>query len=429
MVSEEPTNNRQVFVNAQWHMGRPQSPGEWSIVSRSWSSERGSVTIMTAVLLVGLVLVLGLSIDVSRIYMVRTGLQNAADAAALAAARELNSGPTGLTNAVAQANAIVNQYGLNRSGAAAPNVTISKIEFATQSGFSTNTWYVGAGGVPPQFVSTIKYVQVTTQAASVNILFAAQAIGSNHVEARTAVAGMSIGLNTVCDYVPLAVAKTSPTTPFPTGTELTLQFVAADALSLTNQNFIVLQTNGSESANKTRDASAGITPICTTIGTSVTVSSSQSAQGSNGPSQIELGLNTRLDYYSGGMKASDAGPDTNVFEASTFANFNWSNYKSGSPTQAPKVPDQPYAQDNRRIIIMPIVDVGPVNSGSVQVKSFGAFLFLRKVTNPSPSKCKDVPNPCGHVQVEYLGDNLVVGRGSYNPNGGVSTLTKAVLYK
>src|SRR5712664_3611092 len=68
-----------------------------------WKSERGSVTVMTAVLLVGLVLVLGLSIDVSRIYMVRSGLQNAADAAALAAARELSSGTGGVTDAVAQA--------------------------------------------------------------------------------------------------------------------------------------------------------------------------------------------------------------------------------------------------------------------------------------------------------------------------------------
>src|SRR4051794_1070196 len=69
-----------------------------SEVCNRWRSERGSVTIMTAVLMVGLVLVLGLSIDVSRIYMVRSGLQNAADAAALAAARELNSGSTGLTD-------------------------------------------------------------------------------------------------------------------------------------------------------------------------------------------------------------------------------------------------------------------------------------------------------------------------------------------
>ncbi|HJX91174.1 MAG TPA: pilus assembly protein TadG-related protein, partial [Pyrinomonadaceae bacterium] len=74
-------------------------------------SERGSVTIMTAILLFGLVLVIGLVIDISRMYLVRASLQNAADAAALAGARELNSGLTGLTAAVTEAQAIVNSYG------------------------------------------------------------------------------------------------------------------------------------------------------------------------------------------------------------------------------------------------------------------------------------------------------------------------------
>src|SRR6266404_3360283 len=147
-----------------------------------WRSERGSVTVMTAILLVGLVLVLGLSIDVSRIYMVRSGLQNAADAAALAAARELNSESGGLTDAVNRAQAAAleaNKYGLNRTGVTAPAVTISKVEFAA---FIDGPWYnvvdASALGVP----ETIKFVQVTTQAASVSVLLAAQALGATHIE-------------------------------------------------------------------------------------------------------------------------------------------------------------------------------------------------------------------------------------------------------
>ena len=75
--------------------------------SKKRRSERGSVTIMTACLMLGLVLIVGLCIDVSRIYMLRAGLQNAADAAALAAARELNSGSDGLNDAVTQAQAAI----------------------------------------------------------------------------------------------------------------------------------------------------------------------------------------------------------------------------------------------------------------------------------------------------------------------------------
>src|SRR6185503_8001120 len=129
-------------------------------------NERGSVTIMTAVLMVGLVLVIGLCIDVSRIYMARAGLQNAADAAALAAARELNSGTSGLADAVTQAMSanLTNKYGFNRTGVTPPNVTIVKVEFSNSLA-SGATWYDNTNGntVPAGTEASIRYVRVTTQ--------------------------------------------------------------------------------------------------------------------------------------------------------------------------------------------------------------------------------------------------------------------------
>ena len=387
--------------------------------------ERGSVTVMTSVLMVGLVLAMGLSIDVSRIYMLRAGQQNAADAAALAAARELNSGSQGLTDAVTRAQAAIgNQYGLSRTGSPTPTAVITTVEFAASL---NGPWYLGAAAATP-FASTIRFVRVTTQSATVTMLFAVKALGTTSSVKATATAGMSPGLNTICDYVPLAVAKTDPTTGFATGTELSLQFVPKDATSLANQDFIVLQTNNSNSANLTRDAVAGLYPFCATIGTTVPTSTSTSANDNNGPTQIEVGLNSRMDEYSHGMKASDAGPDLNVYSDPSFANFNWVNYKSGSPTQAPNSADQPYALENRRVIVMPIVYAEPI-SGSVRIGGFGAFLLLRKVTNPPTSQCKDIPNPCGHVKVEYIGDGFNIGRGISDPNGACTNLTKAVLYK
>ena len=59
---------------------------------RLWSGERGSIMIMTAIFALLLLLMVGLCIDISRLYMVRAELQNAADAAALTAAREINGG-------------------------------------------------------------------------------------------------------------------------------------------------------------------------------------------------------------------------------------------------------------------------------------------------------------------------------------------------
>src|SRR5215207_10466534 len=89
--------------------------------------ERGSVMIMTAILMAGIILAVGLCIDVARVYMVRTELQNAADAAALSAARELNSGSGGIQDAVIRATTIVNNFGFNR---AAVNVPAVNVQFA-----------------------------------------------------------------------------------------------------------------------------------------------------------------------------------------------------------------------------------------------------------------------------------------------------------
>ena len=392
--------------------------------ARWHEDERGSVTIMMAALMVGLVLVIGLAIDVSRIYMLRAGLQNAADAAALSAARELNSGSQGLIDANTRARAAIgNQYGLSRTGAATPTASIATVEFAASL---NGTWYANVGDATP-FASTIRFVRVTTQPASITMLFAAKALGSTSSVQASATAGMSPGLNTICDYVPLAVAKTDPTTGFPTGTELSLQYVDAQSTNLVNQNLIVLKTSNSNSASLTRDAVAGLYPFCATIGVSVPTSNSQSAEGNNGPYQIEDGLNTRLDKYPPGnqLPPSQAHPDTNVYEDPAFANFNWANYKAGSPLLAPTNP----GLDGRRIIVMPIVYTGAI-SGSVHIGGFGAFMLLRKVVNPKqPSQCNNIPNPCGHVQVQYIGDGFSIGRGGYDPNGACTTLTEAVLYK
>src|SRR5258705_11156599 len=88
-------------------------------------NERGSIVIMTALSMLLLLLMVGLCLDVSRIYVVRAELQNAADAAALTAAKELNGGDQGIDRAVARVNEIVNSQGFGKA-----NVSINSITFA-----------------------------------------------------------------------------------------------------------------------------------------------------------------------------------------------------------------------------------------------------------------------------------------------------------
>ncbi|MEP6912056.1 MAG: pilus assembly protein TadG-related protein, partial [bacterium] len=138
------------------------------------SGQRGSIIITAAIFMGLLFLMLGLAIDVSRIYVVRAELQNAADAAALTAARELNGGTGGIAKAVNQAmNVIANTQGLR----AKTGVAISSVEFAV----TLNGTYWPQGANTDANAGSIRYVKVTTQVTSTNILFAISALGGSHV--------------------------------------------------------------------------------------------------------------------------------------------------------------------------------------------------------------------------------------------------------
>src|SRR5919205_4483110 len=78
--------------------------------------ERGSILATSAIGMLSILLAVGLGIDISRFYLAKTELQNAADAAALAAVSALNTSPLGITKAVDRAVAAMNKYDFNKTG-------------------------------------------------------------------------------------------------------------------------------------------------------------------------------------------------------------------------------------------------------------------------------------------------------------------------
>lgn len=403
------------------------------------SGERGSIIIMTALFMLLLFLMLGLCIDVSRIYMVRAELQNAADAASLSAARELNAGTTGIDSAVVRANNIINTQGFAKVG-----VSIAKIEFATNlvtdvnTNADTTTWLSAGDAKQPGTVVQIKFVRTTTQAASTAILFGLSALGSSHVESRDAVAGMSVGINGFCDYYPIALAKTNPTVPYGVNTPLTMQFVdnTGNTINLPDGHYTILDTpwvRGS-GANETRDAMAGIAPRCAQLGDVLRFNKQPSANANNGPKQVALGTDTRFYQYPPGNQLTydNAKPATNIFGSVAGETMTFTQYDNGDPTtyRTPP-PDQPGKFD-RRLVLIPIID--PILNGTTEgpVKDFGYFFIRQRVEGDCPKQ----NNPCpagttaaGDLLVEYLGKNLVVARGLFDPTACSSNLGVTVLYR
>lgn len=85
------------------------------------NSQSGAITLLFASVLAVLLGFLALAIDLSRLYLARNTLQGAADAAALAGARELDDTVAGTINAVLVAQQVLQRYRLTLENNAAPD--------------------------------------------------------------------------------------------------------------------------------------------------------------------------------------------------------------------------------------------------------------------------------------------------------------------
>ncbi len=394
------------------------------------SGERGSIMIMTAIFALLLLLMVGMAIDLSRIYLVRAELQNAADAAALTAARELNGGTAGIDDAVTQATAVI----LNTQGLRAKTgITIATVEFAVNL---DDNPYLNAATAKLN-AAAIRFVKVTTQSTSTNILFASSALGAAHAESRQAVAGMSVGLGGICDFFPGAVAlndadnnpSTGPGlngfTPPAVGTLMTLNFNqgTGSGITLANLDYAVLevpQINGN-GTGETAALCAGLPNFCKNLGDQIHMT--PSSNPNNGPKNCGEGTNTRFNVYANGygnsLQPGPFPPDSNVME-----NISATDYENRTTGQVTTPSPNGPGKDDRRMLVVPIIAPGPYPAYATNIVDWGVF-FLKTKSPISQGNCSNTPG-CGSIPVEY------VGRASGNATGVVtcgSPLTTAVLYR
>src|ERR1044071_8134428 len=86
--------------------------------------ERGSVLAIATLGMLSLLLAVGLGVDISRLYLAKTELQNAADAASLAGASALNGSSSGITMAADRAVQAMNSYQFNKTGVSIPRSNV-----------------------------------------------------------------------------------------------------------------------------------------------------------------------------------------------------------------------------------------------------------------------------------------------------------------
>ena len=374
--------------------------------------ERGAILVLSAIGMLSVLLAVGLGVDISRFYLAKTELQNAADASALAGASALNSSPSGVSDARARAVLAMNKYDFNNTGVSFPDANVL---FAA----NLDGPYMSEADARAS-AANIRFVQVTTPQSAIGVSFATMVLGSSKNLSATATAGLSVPLNVFCNFIPLSVIDYDP--PFVMTPGQTYTIRANTGGSPSPGNYQILAVAGPGGVDVGFGIGAGV-DACAEVGATYYVDTKPGLTAG----KVRTGINSRFDDYGGSqLDPTVEPPDTNVKEGITKDEYlaardtgNSSTYHNPTLYQAPT--HQGVA--DRRIVLIPIVKLAEYDQGrgTVRFDRFGAFFLKTKASGGNG----------GDMQAEYIDDAFAVGKGRYNPNGlaGDPVIRTPVLYK
>jgi Flp pilus assembly protein TadG len=359
----------------------------------SRKSERGSVLALTTIGMLAMLLATGLAIDISHFYTAKAELQNAADAAALAAASQLNSTSGGIKLAVVEATKPLNKYDFKTAVAIAP----SDVSFSR----NLNGPYMdqaAAINVPAE----IRFVKVAISPQPVGVSFAALTLGPTKNISASAVAGLSVGLTMNKFYTAYTFVE-SDTLPIVKGTVLNLTAKAGNDKTPTSYRVLAGPDGDLILTGPIHDYGY--------IGSTYTVANLSQSEMCR---YARIGMNTRFGDYSLHSQSNtiDQPPDTITQE-----NITYQQYRDMQGNQVKQRPD---GMLNRRIITVPITNNSTYNTGNrTFVSNRLAGFFIRK----------KVGTDC-NLQVEYIGAPIAVPDGTFTPGSPqMSELAIPLLYK
>ncbi|MDQ1729389.1 MAG: hypothetical protein QOD33_1514 [Pyrinomonadaceae bacterium] len=360
--------------------------------------ERGSILATSALGMLTMLLAVGLGVDISRFYLAKTELQNAADAAALAGVSGLNSSAVGITEATNRAVQAMNNYDFNQQAVSFPRANVLFAKNLDGPYLSE----AAAQGQPRD----IRFVQVTTPASPIVVSFAVSVLGSSKNLSATATAGYSVPINVFCNWLPVSVIDYD--VPMVPGQTYTIR--AGSGNTVSPGNYQILAVAGSGGKDVRIGLASGV-DLCAEAGAVYQVDTKTGVTAG----AVRQGINTRFDeYQTSQVNPTEMPPDANVKDSITY-----SQYRNGSPMQAPTHTPVP----GRRVVIIPIVKLAEYDQGRNEVKfnRFGQFFLQTKVGSGNG----------GDIQAEYINDIVVAGKGGYDPNGGPANnlMATPVLYK
>lgn len=391
--------------------------------------ERGSILTLLAVALFSLLAMAGLAMDFGHVYVGRSSLQNALDAAALSAAKSVNNGKS-TEDASADGTATFGQHliGILADKGATPTFEYSE----------TLLPFVG-GAVSPD----ARYVRAAVASLPIptTLLQVVPGIGDSLVVAGTAVAGpIPVGNadeGETCDLVPLvACAEVDADGNYDgecsDGACFGYDIVSADTPSDTT---VTLKTGSGNSNNweigagnfQLAELACGSGGACVReelagAGTGCIDNSDPNIQTKPGDTvgPSAQGFNTRFGQYQGPVGMDEAPPDV-VTTPGTYSAY-LDAVAAGAWNYAP-VEDGGVGVHGRRILAVQIGNcTGTTNgSGTVQRLGIGCFFMTEPASHAGNTQ---------QIVGQFIGECQAEGDVAEDPGTGPSATTyRIVLYK
>ena len=187
-----------------------------------WKNERGNVLAYTVMSALFLFLAVGLGVDLSHLYLVKTELQNTADAAALAGATALDlPDDTKIPESADRAIVVLNEnkYNFNNKSFVSgdPDLATLRTELRQYLRYAVNLSQFDPGGDGGRTYeeaeaapTDIRFIRVVTPNSPVNTFFAVPILGFQTTLTARAVAGYSVPGNTTFCIFPLSAVSCNP---------------------------------------------------------------------------------------------------------------------------------------------------------------------------------------------------------------------------
>lgn len=413
--------------------------------------QRGAVAIMVGLSIAVLIGMIGLAIDLGRMFVIKTELQNAADACALAAAKELDGNADAITRADAAGILVGRRNTVNFQGQAA---TVAAANLTYSADLSPNTAYNRT--IAP---ASARFAMCTLSRPNIGMLFmGVRGFGDQAVGAY-AVATLAPS-QTTCS-IPLGVCKATggPSTPpfgLVVGRWYSGKYGSGSGESLTGSYNWIDFSPPAGGTNELRDLLTGVgqcqlPPVGSCVGEQGQKSGAADA------------WNTRFGVYKGAFNVDNAPPDYTglAYTKSGLGSANLTTWPNAAPEnaysgtassgttinyEAAKTANSPYQSSNpanlngnptvvptsvlrdrqqkRREVLAPVVDCAQLGTGSpgcptqqIRILGYACVLMLSPISGPED------------VVVEYLGQPGALGVpcSSFGLGGGSGPLVPVLV--